>query len=117
MANAETSRTIKNAFTISIIGGGIIDVLFISWALFGNNLFYSSTTSFVSVLFVLSFCIAPIILGCISLSMIASCKNYQKSERVFVILTRVFSITSIVEGSVAITIIGLIVLLFRSLGY
>ena len=116
MTNAELSRTIKNAFIISIVAGGIIDVLVIIWAIFSGSFAYISF-DLVSAAIIFSFCIAPIVMGSIALSMISKCKGYKGSQRVLVILTRIFSISSIVEGATAVTVYGFIVLLLRVLGY
>lgn len=110
MDNRKQSQTIKAAFILSIIAGTFFDVFSLIYLLFGTYLssYDLITNSYFIAMFYLAIMTAPMVMGIIALNMVGKIKNIKGSQRVFVILTRVFSIVSIVGTAVIITVIFLL---------
>ena len=115
MTNAEQSKTVKTAFILSLIAGISLDALFILYFIFGYAYFAYLDSNLLRDAMILGFIMAPIVLGIIALTMINQVKDVKRSQRVYLILTRIFSITSIAEGAFALSICSIIYIIVRPL--
>lgn len=98
MAN-KNSSTIKTAFILSIISESCGDVILL--LLFYEGIIsYGSILSVINILIYSALLAAPLVLGIVALSMVNKVKPITKSDRVFKMLTRIFSIISIVAGGI-----------------
>ena len=98
-----SSQRIQTAFILSLIAGTFFDVLAVFLFFFRDlNMinFADRTIIYVSVT------ITPIVLAIVSLSLLANTKPATPCDRVFKILTKIFSIISIVETCILIIVIA-----------
>ena len=113
MSKKKNSQIIKNAFILSIIANVSGDALIISYALVGSLGYFSSPTFtpafLIFCLVALAFLVAPLVFGIIALVMIKSIKPITPKDKVFKILTKVFSIVSIVGGAILLAYVLIIV--------
>ncbi len=95
-----SSQRIKTAFILSLIAGTFFDVLAVFLFFFGdlNTINFSDGTIMVTI--------TPIVLAIVSLSLLANTKPATPCDRVFKILTKIFSIISIIETCILIIVIA-----------
>lgn len=108
----ENRKLITTAFTLSVVANGLLDFLII--ILYAAKAMNSSGSglpfSYAGSLFVLiTLLIAPIVLGITSLVMIKKTESTEPKERIFGILSRIFSIIAIVGSGTVILIAGFLV--------
>ena len=108
----ENRKLITTAFTLSVVANGLLDFLIIIIYIVkamnssGSGLSFSYT-GFLFILITLL--IAPIVLGITSLVMIKKTEPTEPKERIFGILSRIFSIIAIVGSGTVILIAGFLV--------
>ena len=93
----KNSTNIKTAFILSVIAAAYSDIYGLGLITQGIIAF-GSIGNFTNALIILGIVAAPIVLGIVALSLLGKEKPVTKTDRVFRILTMIFSISSIVEG-------------------
>ena len=104
----KASQTIRSAFIISIIAGSCSDVFGIL-LLFEGVISYGSILEVTNLVIITCLLLAPLVLGIVALCVLGKTKPVTKSDRVLRILTKVFSISSIVEGALIIFYLVIVV--------
>ena len=101
-----SSQRIQTAFILSLVAGTFFDVLAVFLFFFSdlNTIFIARDT--ISLVIDVSVAITPIFLATIALSLLANTKPATPRDRVFKILTKIFSIISIVETCILIIAIA-----------
>lgn len=98
-----SSQRIKTAFILSLIAGTFFGVLAVFLFFFSDlNTIYFAADPIIYV----SVTITPIVLAIVALSLLAYTKPATPCDRVFKILTKIFSIISIVETCILIIAIA-----------
>ena len=98
-----SSQRIKTAFILSLIAGTFFYVLAVFLYFFSDlNTIYFAADPIIYV----SVAITPIVLAIVALSLLANTKPATPCDRVFKILTKIFSIISIVETCILIIVIA-----------
>ena len=101
-----SSKRIQTAFILSLVAGTFLDAVALFLLYFsGITSVFSATDAIVLIIYV-SVTIAPIVLGIVALSLLTNTKPATPRDRVFKILTKIFSIISIVETSILIVAIS-----------
>lgn len=108
------SQTIRSAFIISIIAGSCSDV-FALLLLFEGVISYGSILQVTNLVIITCLLLAPLVLGIVALCVLGKTKPVTKSDRVLRILTKIFSISSIVEGVVIIFYLVIVVWLLAAI--
>lgn len=108
------SQTIRSAFIISIIAGASSDV-FGLLLLFEGVISYGSILEPINLVIVSCLLLAPLVLGIVALSILGKAKPVTKSDRVLRILTKIFSILSIVEGAIILFYLVIVVWLVAAI--
>ena len=102
------SKTIRSAFIISIVAGSCSDV-FALFTLFEGVISYGSILETTNLVIISCLLLGPLVLGIVALCVLGKTKPVTKSDRVLRILTKVFSISSIVEGALIIFYLVIVV--------
>ena len=95
-------QKIQTAFILSIIGSAISDTILL--AFIGYYRLISIFTNVFAAFVLLPTFVAPLILGCIALTILKDASGATGKYRFFYIFARVLSIISIVEGAILGTI-------------
>lgn len=106
MSNKKHSQTIKTAFILAIVGGVSVDaiaIIYVAMSGFGSFSYPTFSATMAAIVFVfVALMLAPLVFGIISLNLIKNAKPQNPRDRVFRILTKVFSIINIVGGALLI---------------
>ena len=116
----KNSQTIKTAFILSIVGNGLGDLIILFYLYLAARLgSWSGNLSALGLLYIIIICtliFAPLVFGIISLNMIKGVNPVTQQDRVFRIITKIFSIVNIVGGAIvagyvviAVFIVGMLV--------
>ena len=119
----KNSQTIKTAFILSIVGNGLGDLIILFYLYLAARLgSWSSNLSALGLLYIIIICsliFAPLVFGIISINMIKGVNPVTQQDRVFRIITKIFSIVNIVGGAIvagyiviAVFIVGMLVSIF-----
>ena len=110
------NNTVKTPFILSIIANGSL-TFYCFLALLERFYHFGglATTALISFFLIVSFVIAPLVLSIVSLSMLRRVGPVVGKDRLFVILTRVFSWLVIGGFAFALTIVLLLVLIFGAI--
>ena len=101
----------KTAFILSIVAQGFVEVGFLIVAFIYSFLNWNMRSP-LYVLTGFTILAAPIVMGAIALSLLKQAKHTKK---VFIILTKIFSITAIVATALILLYYGLVVLMVGAL--
>ncbi len=116
----KNSQTIKTAFILSIVGNGLGDLIILLYLYLAARLgSWSSNLSALGLLYIIIICsliFAPLVFGIITMNMIKNVNPVTQQDRVFRIITKIFSIVNIVGGAIvagyvviAVFIVGMLV--------
>ena len=119
----KNSQTIKTAFILSIVGNGLGDLIILFYLYLAARLgSWSSNLSALGLLYIIIICsliFAPLVFGIIAMNMIKNVNPVTQQDRVFRIITKIFSIVNIVGGAIvagyiviAVFIVGMLVSIF-----
>ena len=119
----QNSSKIKTAFILSIIGNSVWELILIAYLYLAARLSSISVNlSAMGTLYLIIFAtliFAPFVLGIVSMQLIKNISPSTPQDRVFRILTKIFSIVNIIGGAIvigyvliAVFIIGLLVSIF-----
>ena len=102
----KSSQRIKTALILSLVAGTSCDVLAVFLLFYSglNTIFFAADP--ISLVIYVSVTITPIVLAIVALSLLANTKPATPRDRVFKILTKIFSIISIVETCILILAIA-----------
>ena len=103
------NKDLKTAFILAMVADGLIDVLLIAGIYLGS--FVTFFTGNYYIYYIAGCLIASLVLAIMALYYLSRVKHYERREKVFYILTRVFSII-IIACCGAILVIGGFVLYF-----
>ena len=95
----KNSEIIKTAFILSIVGNSFLFALLIAYIFFGSTLnsflFPNVPTALLSFAAIF---VGPLVFGIVALSLLNKATPITAQDKVFRILTRIFSLIAIIEG-------------------
>ena len=102
---------LKTAFTLAIVGYCVAVTYLIGFlmSLYTRITIFDGISTLTWIVVGIAFFIGSLVCGSIALSMVKKITNIKRSERVFYILTRVFSLVTIISSAI---ILGILVIVF-----